>query len=79
MLKRKNEIENYEEKAKVLKENGWETWYHDDNWIKTEWVEQNKSVDRMGDSTDRIYAWLIKNVKSNKMAQKTSGSVIPNS
>ena len=61
MLKSKKEIENYEEKAKFLQENGWETWYHDDNWIKTEWVEQGKSVDRMGDSTDRIYAWLMKN------------------
>ena len=61
MLKNKKEIENYEEKAKFLQENGWETWYHDDNWIKTEWIEQSKSVDRMGDSTDRIYAWLMKN------------------
>ena len=61
MLKSKKEIENYEEKAKVLQENGWETWYHDDNWIKTEWVKQGKSVDRMGDSTDRIYTWLMKN------------------
>jgi hypothetical protein len=60
MLKSKKEIENYEEKAKFLQENGWETWYNDDNWIKTEWLEQDKSVDRMGDSTDRIYAWLMK-------------------
>ena len=60
MLKSKKEIENYEEKAKFLQENGWETWYNDDNWIKTEWIELGKSVDRMGDSTDRIYAWLMK-------------------
>ena len=60
MLKSKKEIENYEEKAKFLQKNGWETWYNDDNWIKTEWLEQGKSVDRMGDSTDRIYAWLMK-------------------
>jgi len=37
-MKEKNEIENYEEKSKVLQENGWVTWYHDDNWIKTEWI-----------------------------------------
>jgi len=30
-LKEKHEIENYEMKAKLLRENGWETWYHDDN------------------------------------------------
>jgi len=29
-------------KSKLLRENGWETWYHDDNWIKTEWYEQGK-------------------------------------
>ena len=59
MLKNKNEIENYEEKAKVLKENGWETWYDDDNWIKTEWIEQGKKIDMMGRSTDKAYQTLI--------------------
>ena len=59
MLKGKNEIENYEEKAKVLLENGWETWYHNDNWIKTEWVEQGKKIDMMGLSTDKVYQTLI--------------------
>jgi hypothetical protein len=60
MMKQKNEIENYEDKSKVLQENGWETWYHDDNWIKTEWIEQGKAYDMMGDSTDRVYASIIK-------------------
>ena len=59
MLKNKNEIENYEDKAKVLQKNGWEPWYHDDNWIKTEWVEQGKKIDMMGRSTDKVYASLI--------------------
>jgi hypothetical protein len=30
-LKYKHEIPDYEEKAKILRENGWETWYNDDN------------------------------------------------
>ena len=60
MLKKKNEIENYEEKSKVLQENGWVTWYHDDNWIKTEWIKQGKAYDSMGNSTDVVYASLIK-------------------
>lgn len=59
MLKKKSEIETYEEKAKVLKENGWETWYDDDNWIKTEWIEQSKKYDMMGRSTDDVYQTLI--------------------
>lgn len=37
-MKNKDEIENYDHKAKVLMDNGWETWYHDDSWIRTEWV-----------------------------------------
>jgi regulator of RNase E activity RraB len=60
MMKQKNEIENYEDKSKVLYESGWETWYHDDNWIKTEWIKQGKAYDMMGDSTDRVYASIIK-------------------
>ena len=44
-LQDKHEISSYEEKAKVLRENGWETWYNDDNWIKTEWIDQGKKVD----------------------------------
>ena len=60
LLKEKNEIENYEEKAKVLQENGWETWYHDDNWIKTEWIKQGKKYDMMGRDTDDVYKKLIK-------------------
>jgi hypothetical protein len=58
-LKEKHQIENYEEKSKLLCENGWETWYHDDNWIKTEWIVQGKKYDMMGRSTDNIYSKLI--------------------
>ena len=59
MMKEKNEIENYEDKAKVLRKNGWETWYHDDNWIKTEWIDQGKKYDMMGRETDNVYKKLI--------------------
>lgn len=55
MLKNKNEIENYDLKAKVLTENGWTTWYHDDNWIKTEWYEKEIKIDNAGISTDEAY------------------------
>ena len=55
MLKQKHEIKDYEEKSKLLKENGWETWYHDDNWIKTEWIHQGKRYDMMGRSTDAVW------------------------
>ena len=54
-LKNKNEIPLYEEKAKVLKENGWEPWYHDDNWIKTKWIEQGLKYDMMGMPTELVY------------------------
>lgn len=51
-LLRKHEIPNYEEKAKLLREKGWDTWYHDDNWIKKEWIDQGKKIDMMGRSTE---------------------------
>lgn len=63
MLKNKQEIENYEEKSKTLIENGWETWHHDDNWIKTEWWEQGKKIDMMGRSTDEAYVILLNTQK----------------
>ena len=63
MLKNKHEIENYEEKSKTLRENGWETWSNDDNWIKTEWWEQGKKIDMMGRSTDDVYENIILNSK----------------
>lgn len=63
MLKNKNEIENYEEKSKILRENGWETWYNDDNWIKTEWYDQGKKIDMMGRSTDDVYDNIMENSK----------------
>ena len=55
LLKEKHEIENYETKVNLLRENGWETWCHDDNWIKTEWIDQGKKYDMMGRETDDIY------------------------
>lgn len=63
-LKYKHEIPNYEEKAKVLTKNGWETWYNDDNWIKTEWHNQGKKVDMMGLSTEDAYDSIIENLNS---------------
>ena len=55
-LKNKVDIPNYEEKAKFPRSNGWQTWYHDDNWIKTEWHDQGKKIDMMGRSTESAYA-----------------------
>jgi len=60
-LKYKHEIPSYEEKSKVLKENGWETWHHDDNWIKTEWYDQGKKIDMMGRSTESAYKIINQN------------------
>jgi hypothetical protein len=60
LLKQKHQIENYEMKAKLLRENGWETWYHDDSWIKTEWFHQGKKYDMMGCDTDNAYKKILK-------------------
>lgn len=55
MLKNKSEIENYEDKAKYLRENGWVTWYHDDNWVRIEYFDSPHGPDRAGTSTDSAY------------------------
>ena len=58
-LKNKSEIENYEEKSKFLKENGWTDHWHEDNWVKREWFKDPKmDVDRAGGSTDEVYAYV---------------------
>ena len=59
-MRTKSDIENYLEKAKLLIENGWETWYHFDNWIKGEWVTQGKRYDYMGRTTNDAYNIVLK-------------------
>lgn len=60
LLKDKNEIPNYAEKAKVLLKNGWVTMYNADNWIKEEWIEQGYNYVCMGRTTDAVYISLMK-------------------
>lgn len=55
MLLEKNQITDYELKSKILFENGWENYYHDDNWIKTQWMKDGLPYDKMGISTDEAY------------------------
>lgn len=46
----------YEEKAKFLIDNGWETLWHKENWIKSEWRENPKiNIDFAGWNTDQAY------------------------
>lgn len=55
-LRNKDEIENYDLKAKVLEENGWTTYYHDDNWVKIEWFnDPTIRIDWSGINTDTAY------------------------
>ena len=65
MLKSKEEIENYEDKVKFLNDNGWVTWYHDDNWINEDWYnDPNIRIDMAGMTTEQA----LKTVK--KIRQK---------
>ena len=59
-LREKHEIENYEEKAKFLRENGWETYHHVDNWVMSEWFFEPKNILMMGRDTDDVYNQLFK-------------------
>lgn len=55
-LRDKQDIENYNEKSKFLNDNGWVTYYHDDNWIQEDWFEDlNIRVEYVGLNTDETY------------------------
>lgn len=55
MLKTKEEIKNYKKKAEILKRFGWETWYSDDNWIKTKWwTDPNVDINTAGLTTEQV-------------------------
>ena len=56
-LKNKEDIPNYEEKAKFLQANGWQTWYHDDNWVQDKHFDSPYGPDRAGCSTEVAYEW----------------------
>ena len=59
LLKNKSEIENYEEKAKLLRENGWTDLWNEDNWVKKEWFKDPTiDIDRAGGSTDEVYSYV---------------------
>ena len=44
-----------QEKEKLAREHGWEQWYHDDNWIRTEWLKKGMKVEYAGVSLDYVY------------------------
>ena len=69
-MRDKNEILNYEEKAKVLRENGWDTYYHDDNWIKIKWIAEGKRYDVMGYETDDVYKSIMDKLEFEKFQEE---------
>ncbi len=41
--------------TKYLRKRGYEDWMHWNNWIKTEWIKQQKKYDTMGSSLLSCY------------------------
>lgn len=61
MLKQPSEIENYDLKANVLRENGWTDLWHPDNWVRKIWYnDPTINIDRAGMSTDAAYSIYAK-------------------
>ena len=55
-MKNKSEIENYDEKYKLLKDNGWTDLWHEDNWVQEDWFNNPAvDVDRAGIPMDTAY------------------------
>ena len=48
-----------QEKEELAREHGWEQWYHDDNWIRTEWLKKGMKVEYSGVSLDYVYMNII--------------------
>jgi hypothetical protein len=44
-----------QKKEEIAREHGWEQWYHDDNWIRTEWLKKGMKVEYSGVSLDHVY------------------------
>lgn len=53
----KEEIVDYEIKAKYLRDNGWVTNWHYDNWILSEDLGKGLPTEYMGQSTDSAYRY----------------------
>ena len=45
--------------ANVLRENGYETWYHDDYWVHKSYFKTYHGPDKAGDSTERSYKKIL--------------------
>lgn len=44
-----------QEREEIARKHGWEQWYHDDNWIRTEWLKKGMKVEYSGVSLDDVY------------------------
>lgn len=59
-------IKDYEYKSKILKENGWVTYYNDNNWIRKEWFNYpNLKIECSGVSTDIAFKPYSQEEKEN--------------
>lgn len=50
-----------QEREDLARKHGWEQWYHDDNWIKTEWLKKGMKVEYSGVSLDDVYMNIMQN------------------
>ena len=68
-MKTKDQIQDYDKKYKILKENNWTDLWHDDNWVREEYFgHPTIDVDRAGCSMDAAYSSVIKqlNIDNNE-------------
>ena len=65
-LKNKEDIENYNEKAEFLKQNGWEISWDDDNWVRSNsrYKEANNGI-----STDAAYNLVMEEKRREEQYQ----------
>ena len=70
MLTSKDQIPNYEKMACVLRENGYETWYHDDYWVHKSYYHMYHGFDNSGNSTEHLYKNILNKKKTGEYIKK---------
>jgi hypothetical protein len=64
---KKEDIQNYDEMSKFLKDNGWTDLLHPDNWVKTKWVDNPSiDIDVVGRSIQQAYKSCLKQIEIKK-------------
>jgi hypothetical protein len=59
-----------QEREELARQHGWEQWYHDDNWIKTEWLKKGMKVEYSGKSLDDVFFKIMEEIELDNLSKE---------